>query len=230
MLIGIASYHHRWWRWTGVIISLSRTSRPLMQQFLCMTLSAWFWASTMFTCDDCVIYRYLYECLCPTITSRMGVPAGWSSVWFRQRDTKLVGISETLMHQLTMKHYNFGLKPFNLWRSPPLFVTMKPQVCSLSVNVTPLCLFSVFKVSVQSLDVQVNGNSGVGVCVNHLSEGVHICVCLCACILVNSLFAGVCEEWIISYNRKSPRDRHSNITQSHRERTAWAHAGWFDTP
>lgn len=67
------------------------------------------------------------------------------------------------------------------------------------------------------MHVHVNGNSVVGV--NHLPEGV--CVCLCpwkecillgTCILVNSLIAGVCEEWIVRYSSRSQCARHLQST------------------
>lgn len=52
------------------------------------------------------------------------------------------------------------------------------------------------------------------VCVTHLSEGVCSCVPVCVCILANSLFAGVCEEWIVTYSSRSLCARHLYIGQS----------------
>lgn len=72
------------------------------------------------------------------------------------------------------------------------------------MNITSFFLYS--KVTGQCR--HVNGNSEVGVC------EASVWGCVCVCILVNSLSAGVCEEWIVSYSITSPCARHLNITQS----------------
>lgn len=50
-------------------------------------------------------------------------------------------------------------------------------------------------------------------CVWTICLRVCVSVSLCVCILVNSLLAGVCEEWIVSYSSMSLSARHLYIVQ-----------------
>lgn len=105
------------------------------------------------------------------------------------------------------------------------------SVCSGNVNITSPCLFD--RVSGQSRDVHVNGNSSVSVCETSVWGCVSapLCLCLCVCVYLGAVCLRVCVKNELSvtavdlyapdtWTSPSPKNQTT-------QRKNLQHVGWF---